>query len=311
MILREGILLSLIRDRIIESAVRHFMEKGYVATSIQDISDDCGIAKGSLYKYFPSKEELFKEVHKSRQQLLDDQLSGILKEEGLTPREVFVRETEVTLEFFMINKFIMQEIKELIKTKKELAPFFIQMRSMMYDLHKNSLIRLLGEQIKPHIWDMVTVYGGIIKEFNFLMIFENRPIRIRDITLFVLERMEEMAANILAKQEKPILTDVLMFDMISQEMKSKQISMEEKRSQLLDALLAVIKELAITGSRRIQLVDATEALAEEFARDHPKAVIIQALLGLLQQEHELRSLTFQLEKYVMKLKKEHEDPQPC
>ena len=96
----------------------------------------------------------------------------ILKEEGLSPREVFVRETEVTLEFFVINKFIMQEIKELIKTKKELAPFFIQMRTMMYDLHKNSLIRLLGEQITPHIWDMVTVYGGIIKEFNFLMIFE-------------------------------------------------------------------------------------------------------------------------------------------
>ncbi|SFE77622.1 transcriptional regulator, TetR family [Paenibacillus algorifonticola] len=303
--------MSLIRDRIIESAVRHFIEKGYAATSIQDISDDCGIAKGSLYKYFSSKEELFKEIHKSRQQLLDDQLEGILTEVGLTPREVFVRETEVTLEFFLTNKFIMQEIKELIKTKKEMAPFFLQMRMRLLDHHRKSLIRLLGEQITPHIWDIVTVYGGIIKEFNFLMIFENKPLRIRDIALFTVGRLEEMAAGILAKQETPILTDALMCDMVDNGLEGKRVSVEEQRSQLLDALLAIIKELAITGSRRAQLVDAALALAEEFARDQPKVVIIQALLSLLQQEHELSSLTLQLEKYVRKLKNDRECSAPC
>ncbi|MED3646849.1 helix-turn-helix domain containing protein, partial [Halalkalibacterium halodurans] len=41
---------------IIERAMRLFIEKGFVATSIQEIASACGMAKGSLYSYFSSKE---------------------------------------------------------------------------------------------------------------------------------------------------------------------------------------------------------------------------------------------------------------
>ena len=43
---------------VIESARRLFRRNGYHNTSMADIGADCGLLKGSIYHYFPSKEDL-------------------------------------------------------------------------------------------------------------------------------------------------------------------------------------------------------------------------------------------------------------
>ena len=50
---------SLTREEEIRAAAfRIFREKGYHGTSMQDIADEVGLLKGSLYHYIRSKEEL-------------------------------------------------------------------------------------------------------------------------------------------------------------------------------------------------------------------------------------------------------------
>lgn len=46
------------RQEVIDVAARIFNEKGYEATSIQEIAEDVGILKGSLYYYIDTKEDL-------------------------------------------------------------------------------------------------------------------------------------------------------------------------------------------------------------------------------------------------------------
>lgn len=50
------------RDRILVSAARVFSQKGYHKASMQDISSEAGVAKGSLYYHFENKSQLFREV---------------------------------------------------------------------------------------------------------------------------------------------------------------------------------------------------------------------------------------------------------
>jgi AcrR family transcriptional regulator len=45
-------------EEIIGAAAKVFQTKGYHAASVQDIADEVGILKGSLYHHFESKEEL-------------------------------------------------------------------------------------------------------------------------------------------------------------------------------------------------------------------------------------------------------------
>src|SRR5260370_23441611 len=52
------------RARIIEAAAQHFAEHGYHAALVGDIAMALGIAKGSIFQPFGSKDGLFFEVYK-------------------------------------------------------------------------------------------------------------------------------------------------------------------------------------------------------------------------------------------------------
>ncbi|WP_234553857.1 TetR/AcrR family transcriptional regulator [Thermus caliditerrae] len=55
-------MLTTTRDRILEEAARLFTQKGYEATSVQDLAEVLGLSKAALYHYFRSKEEILYEV---------------------------------------------------------------------------------------------------------------------------------------------------------------------------------------------------------------------------------------------------------
>jgi AcrR family transcriptional regulator len=61
------------------AAIRVFWAKGFHSASIQDIADEVGVLKGSLYYYFQSKEELlfriFDESHEQASKIRDDVLA--------------------------------------------------------------------------------------------------------------------------------------------------------------------------------------------------------------------------------------------
>ena len=50
------------RQAIEEAAFELFMEQGYHATSMRQISDQAKIALGGIYNHFPNKEEIFKAI---------------------------------------------------------------------------------------------------------------------------------------------------------------------------------------------------------------------------------------------------------
>ena len=47
------------REQILDAATKLFSEKGYADTDTQLLADQLKVGKGTLYRYFPSKRELF------------------------------------------------------------------------------------------------------------------------------------------------------------------------------------------------------------------------------------------------------------
>jgi TetR/AcrR family transcriptional regulator len=52
------------RSRIVELAMQHFAQNGYHAAKVGDMAAALGIAKGSIFQHFGSKDGLFFEVYK-------------------------------------------------------------------------------------------------------------------------------------------------------------------------------------------------------------------------------------------------------
>ncbi len=50
------------RERILETALRLFSEKGYLGATTKEISAELGVAEVTLFRHFPTKESLFQEV---------------------------------------------------------------------------------------------------------------------------------------------------------------------------------------------------------------------------------------------------------
>ena len=49
-------------QELLEAALLLFVEKGFAATRSEEVAHAAGVSKGTLYLYYPSKEELFKAV---------------------------------------------------------------------------------------------------------------------------------------------------------------------------------------------------------------------------------------------------------
>lgn len=72
-----------IRDALVNAGLKRFGEQGIRATRVDDICKDVGIAKGSFYNFFPTKEDLFMTLADERDIAhKDDMRAWLLETEG-------------------------------------------------------------------------------------------------------------------------------------------------------------------------------------------------------------------------------------
>ncbi len=50
------------QERVLDAALSEFADRGYQAASLNRVVAQAGIAKGSLYQYFPNKEGIFRHI---------------------------------------------------------------------------------------------------------------------------------------------------------------------------------------------------------------------------------------------------------
>lgn len=156
------------RQEIIDVAAEIFCEKGYEATSIQDIADAVGILKGSLYYYIETKEELLfaviQEVHESA-------LTNLERWQG-TEGDALVQ----------VRGFVESHVLHLAQNRVKVAVFFHDFRSLdgehqaiileERDLYDHALRRLVvaGQEqgvICPDI-DAKLLSFGVLGLMNWL-----------------------------------------------------------------------------------------------------------------------------------------------
>lgn len=79
--MRDG---SLTKEKIDSTAMRLFVEKGITETTIRDIATAAGIAEGTLYRHYASKEELSWQLFVSNFTAIGAKLNELQKEQDST-----------------------------------------------------------------------------------------------------------------------------------------------------------------------------------------------------------------------------------
>lgn len=76
-----------IRAALMAAGLRHFERLGIRAARVDDICRDVGIAKGSFYAFFPSKEDLFMAITEEREQGHRRDMLALIETAPGTPAE--------------------------------------------------------------------------------------------------------------------------------------------------------------------------------------------------------------------------------
>ena len=93
------------RGQILDGAKRVFMKLGYDAASMNDVTREAGVSKGTIYVYFQSKEDLFGALVEREKSAFDDAIRQIL-EESANVEEGLRRYARVYAHFILDTEMI-------------------------------------------------------------------------------------------------------------------------------------------------------------------------------------------------------------
>ncbi|MEC2258925.1 TetR/AcrR family transcriptional regulator [Bacillus cereus] len=114
------------RKEILETAERLFLTKGYTKTTVNDIIKEIGIAKGTFYHYFKSKEEVMDEI-----------IMRIIKEDVTKAKRIVSNHDIPVLD--KLFKILMEQSPKSGDVKEKIIEQFHQPNNA--EMHQKSLVQ--------------------------------------------------------------------------------------------------------------------------------------------------------------------------
>lgn len=130
------------KEQILEAATKLILKKGYSHTSVEDITNEMGIAKGSFYTYFKSKNLLLKTIAEKKIDEMIEKQDNILKN-ALSFEETLKNIILVRLKFS--NESMKRELVliSLIKNMEALSPEIKEILKRIGEINIDFIKKLL------------------------------------------------------------------------------------------------------------------------------------------------------------------------
>ncbi|HYK74570.1 MAG TPA: TetR/AcrR family transcriptional regulator, partial [Pseudoneobacillus sp.] len=110
------------KNKVLASALECFATKGYEAATIDDIVNHSGISKGSIYKLFKSKEEIYIQLmYRNTDEMYAEIRVILAKNTSALDKliSVFTEYLDRELNPFILNSFLVQFETQLFASRKE------------------------------------------------------------------------------------------------------------------------------------------------------------------------------------------------
>lgn len=183
------------KQLIMEKALELFSEQGFEATSVQQITERCGISKGAFYLSFKTKDELILYMidHYMQQFIVDVDL---VVRSAVTKRDLLVEFYKCIFKRFneksQAARFLMKE--QALTPNKELFKKINSYEIIMTQSIIRMLEELYGEKLSDKKYDLVYCIKGFMRSYSELFLFHELPLDLEFISNSLAEK-----TNILAK----------------------------------------------------------------------------------------------------------------
>ncbi|RDW19426.1 TetR/AcrR family transcriptional regulator [Oceanobacillus chungangensis] len=265
------------KKNVVKVAHQLFIEKGFQSTSIQDILDVSGIAKGTFYKYFSSKNELFTTLFKMILKEVETNRNELLIGEDPSNIEIFIKQIELQMKLNQVNKLVRLYEEVFFSKDKDLKQLVNawQMNESTWLYHR--FIDLFGEDKKPYLLDCAVMFAGIL---HYNIRYYNRiygPQSDMDyVVRYCVERIRKMVHEIAESEEQLLHPDIIKNWIAENENK-----MQDFQEKLYNTVLSLKSDLSNLEGQ-MQYIELLDFILDEFQHSMSprKFLIDSALLSL-------------------------------
>jgi len=262
------------KQMILDAAVELFAEKGIEATSVQQITEKCGISKGAFYLHFKSKEQLIVAI-------LDYFMQNVLLE--IDQSVISARSNDEKLySYYYHSLSYFQQYKSLalIFLREQMADvgelcfqkmIFYEGLTML--TISEMLDSIYGDKITDSKYDLILFMQGILKTYMNALLFINQSLDIDLISRSLVEK-----TNLLAEHSSlHVLNENHLRNI------SPNIS-----NDIILAELEAIRDTELTSLEK----QSIEVLVEQFSHSDQQPAIVIGMLHNIKDNDKLGWVSF-------------------
>ncbi|MCP3761768.1 TetR/AcrR family transcriptional regulator [Domibacillus sp. A3M-37] len=267
------------KKNVMNAAHALFVEKGYAATSVQDILDQSGISKGTFYNYFPSKNELLISIFEKINFEADERRAEVIAGRPIHDKSVFIQQVKVKMEVNKENNLFALFQGVFVSEDEDLKKFVKQNHFNELRWMQRRFVEVYGERVRPYSVDIAVMVFGIIQNtIHFVMAVEGN-VKVDDIIAYAMRRVDA------AVEEIVITNDSLLDPQLLEKWQPEEtLIRERKKSRLMQKIGTMQKK---TDERTEELL---AFLQDEIREQAPRRLIIETVAKTIPHNEDLMML---------------------
>ncbi|WP_066071850.1 TetR/AcrR family transcriptional regulator [Neobacillus soli] len=184
------------KQLIMEKALELFAKHGFEATSVQQITEHCGISKGAFYLSFKSKDELILALIDHFMMQITSDIDYIVRNTK-DDKELLYQFYYATFDsFHKHSDFAKILIKEQTQTFNQ--EFMLKMHyynRLIQNIILSLLERLYGDEVKQTKFDLIYCIKGFMSTYSELFLFYNAPLDLDLLSKSLVEKTNLLARH--------------------------------------------------------------------------------------------------------------------
>ncbi|WP_338753757.1 TetR/AcrR family transcriptional regulator [Bacillus sp. FJAT-52991] len=266
------------KRQVIEVAHVLFIEKGYLATSIQDILDKSKISKGTFYNYFSSKKELLMTIFEMIKNETKKRRVDILAGRSTSDKEAFIEQIAVKMKVNQENNLFAlfqgvfasedEELKKIVKSYHYEEIEWLQKR----------MLELYGEDILPYSLDLAVGLFGMIQNYIHFFLMVDQGMDIDKVIRYSMRRLETNVVEIQQDDDK-----LLEVDLLNKQFSETSLLKANKKCLIIQKISMMLKDADEEQSELLLFVQ------NEFSQQEPRRAVVEAILAAIANRSELQS----------------------
>ncbi|GGM32385.1 TetR family transcriptional regulator [Paraliobacillus quinghaiensis] len=261
------------KQRIIEESMKLFAEKGYHATSIQEIAKRSEVSKGAFYLYFNSKEELTVGIFEYYTSMVMSKVEAIQIQQDKDPKTKLVEQIKMFFDLLTNHKeYVMMHFRDNLQVGNQIDALVIKLNKQGFRWMQTSINEIYGEKTDPYIVDISVQIDGLLQGYFKSIVMHDLHIDTGSLASFVVDRIDDLINGMLRSNATPQLTiDQLSYGF------AEDAPLDTIQKLVAD-LLEEIDDLELSIDQKKQLKEAINMITNELAKEEKNHVILQGML---------------------------------